>query len=107
MRSVKSLLGLPVGLLMDKMDISVFAGLSVDGFLARKNDDIDFLPDDGNPEYGTFIATVDAILIGERTFEKVAEGIPLFGPLPRDIRLVHVRTRAFGRGVVTSEYTVG
>jgi len=170
------------------MNVTVFAGLSLDGFLARKNDDLDFLPDGGNPEYEAFIATVDAIVIGRRTFEKVltfgswpygkmpvfvlssnpvdvsvvkdgevehrsgepaeiveslsgrgfthlyvdggvtvqrflraglvtrlivthvpvliGEGIPLFGPLPRDIQLVHVRTTPFKSGLVTSEYTV-
>ncbi|HEV3153178.1 MAG TPA: dihydrofolate reductase family protein [Candidatus Baltobacteraceae bacterium] len=170
------------------MNISVFAGVSLDGFLARKNDDLDFLPDGGNPEYGMFIATVDAMVIGRRTFEKVltfegwpygkmpvfvlsanpldvsvakdgvvehlsgdpaeiverlrgrgfthlyvdggvtvqrflraglvtrlivthvpvliGEGIPLFGPLPKDIQLAHVRTTSYESGLVTSEYTV-
>jgi dihydrofolate reductase len=53
------------------MTISVFAGVSLDGFLARKNHDIDFLPEGGNELYGEFIATVDAIVIGRNTFEKV------------------------------------
>ena len=51
--------------------MSVFAGVSLDGFLARKNHDIDFLPEGGNELYGEFIATVDAIVIGRNTFEKV------------------------------------
>jgi len=51
--------------------ISVFAGVSLDGFLARKNHELDFLPEGGNEDYGEFIATVDAIVIGRNTFEKV------------------------------------
>jgi dihydrofolate reductase len=36
----------------------------------------------------------------------LGEGIPLFGLLPRDIRLRHVATRAFRSGLVQSEYHV-
>jgi dihydrofolate reductase len=52
---------------------SVFIGTSVDGFIARKNDDLDFLPEDGGEPHGynEFIASVDAIVIGRKTFEKV------------------------------------
>ena len=65
------------------MNVTVFAGLSLDGFLARKNDDLDFLPDGGNSEYETFIATVDAILIGRRTFEKApTSGSWPYGKMP-------------------------
>jgi hypothetical protein len=34
----------------------------------------------------------------------IGQGIPLFGSLPLDIRLEHVRTRAFPSGLVQSEY---
>ncbi len=34
----------------------------------------------------------------------IGEGIPLFGPLERDILLCHVRTRTFPSGLVQSEY---
>ena len=55
------------------MTISVFIGTSVDGFIARPNDDLDFLPEGGGEPHGyeEFIATVDALVIGRRTFEKV------------------------------------
>jgi dihydrofolate reductase len=51
----------------------VFIGTSVDGFIARPNDDLDFLPEGGGEPHGynEFIASVDAIVIGRRTFEKV------------------------------------
>jgi dihydrofolate reductase len=36
----------------------------------------------------------------------LGRGIPLFGPLERDIRLEHVATRTYPSGLVQSEYTV-
>jgi len=172
------------------MTASVFIGTSVDGFIARLNDDLDFLPEGGGEPHGynEFIASVDAIVIGRKTFEKVlsmetwpygdkrvvilssrpldlsaavggvveqmagppaeivsqlaargvhhlyidggitiqrflragliqrliitrvpvliGEGVPLFGSLPRDIRLRHVATRHYPSGLVQSEYEV-
>ena len=171
------------------MTLSVFVGTSVDGFIARPNGDLDFLPEDCEPHgYDEFIASVDAIVIGRNTFEKVltfgawpygdkrvvvlssrpidlslvkggvveqmagppaeivsqlaasgarhlyvdggitvqrflraglvlrliitrvpvliGQGIPLFGTLPRDLRLHHVTTRHYPSGLVKSEYDV-
>jgi dihydrofolate reductase len=173
------------------MTVSVFVGTSVDGFIARANGDLDFLPEGGGEPHGysEFIASVDAIVIGRKTFETVltlgpwpygdkrvvvlssrpvdlsaarggvveqmggspaeivsqlaasgvrhvyvdggitiqgflraglvqrliitrvpvliGDGIPLFGALPRDIRLRHVATRHYASGLVQSEYQVG
>ena len=36
----------------------------------------------------------------------IGEGIPLFGSVPRDIRLRHVGTRQYKSGLVTSDYEV-
>lgn len=172
------------------MMVTVFVGASVDGFIARANGDLDFLPEGGGEPHGytEFIATVDAIVMGRNTFEKVltfgdwpygqkrvvvlssrpvdlslaiggvveqmagppvdivsrlaasgaqhlyvdggitiqrflaaglvqrlivtrvpvliGDGIPLFGALPRDVRLRHVATRHFPSGLVQSEYHV-
>jgi dihydrofolate reductase len=172
------------------MTVSVFVGASVDGFIARLNDELDFMPEGGGEPHGykEFIASVDAIVIGRKTFEKVltlgpwpygdkrvvvlstrpvhlsgvaggvveqmegppaeivsqlaasgahhlyvdggitiqgflragliqrliitrvpvliGEGVPLFGALPRDIRLRHVATRHYPSGLVQSEYHV-
>jgi dihydrofolate reductase len=171
--------------------VSVFVGISVDGFLARPNGDLDFLPEGGGEPHGydEFMASVDALVIGRKTFEKVltfeawpyghkrvvvlsnrsadlstagggivkqmagppaeivsqlaasgarhlyvdggvtiqgflraglvqrliitrvpvliGEGIPLFGALPRDVRLHHVATRSYSSGLVQTEYRVG
>lgn len=55
------------------MIVSVFVGTSVDGFLARPNGDLDFLPADGGEPHGyeEFIKRVDALVIGRKTFETV------------------------------------
>jgi len=172
------------------MTVSVFIGASLDGFIARANGDLDFLPPGGGEPHGynEFIASVDAIVIGRKTFETVltmqpwpygdkrvvalssrpidlsavvggvveqmagtpaeivsrlaatgahhlyidggitiqgflragliqrliitrvpvliGDGIPLFGALPRDIRLRHIATRHYPSGLVSSEYHV-
>jgi len=36
----------------------------------------------------------------------IGEGVPLFGSVPRDIRLRHVATRHYASGLVQSEYEV-
>jgi dihydrofolate reductase len=172
------------------MTISVFVGASVDGFIARTNGALDFLPEGGGEPHGynEFIAGVDALVIGRNTFETVlafdpwpygnkrvvvlssrpidlsaalgasveqmdgppsqivaqlaasgahhlyvdggitiqrflraglierlivtrvpvliGEGIPLFGSLPRDVRLKHIATQHYPSGLVKSEYRV-
>lgn len=172
------------------MTVSVFVGTSVDGFIARPNGALDFLPPGGGEPHGynEFFASVDALVIGRKTFETVlafpewpygnkrvvvlssqpvdlsavrggrveqmagtpaeivsklaasgaqhvyvdggitiqrflraglvqrliitrvpvliGEGIPLFGTLPRDIRLRHIATRHYPSGLVQTEYGV-
>ncbi|MGA7382676.1 MAG: dihydrofolate reductase family protein [Terriglobales bacterium] len=172
------------------MTVSVFIGTSLDGFIARPNGDLDFLPEGGGEPHGynEFMASVDALVIGRKTFETVlafpawpygdkrvvvlsshpldfskvrggvveqmagppaeivsklaatgvrhvyvdggvtiqgflrarlvqrliitrvpvliGEGIPLFGALPRDVRLHHVATQPYPSGLVKSEYRV-
>jgi dihydrofolate reductase len=55
------------------MRASVFVGTSLDGFIARANGDFDFLEAGGSEPHGydEFIATVDALVIGRKTFETV------------------------------------
>lgn len=52
---------------------SVFIGTSVDGFIARPDGALDFLPADGGEPHGynEFLASVDALVIGRKTFETV------------------------------------
>jgi dihydrofolate reductase len=55
------------------MMISVFVGTSLDGFIARPNGTFDFLPPGGGEPHGydEFIATVDTIVMGRKTYETV------------------------------------
>jgi dihydrofolate reductase len=171
------------------MKASVFIATSLDGFIAREDGGLDWLPVDCEPHgYDEFIATVDAIVIGRKTFETVlafdawpygqkqvvvlsasmtdfkvpagavcelmagppeeivarlaqrgmkhlyidggvtiqrflragliqrlvitripillGSGIPLFGPIEKDIRFEHVLTRWYPSGMVQSEYSL-
>ena len=173
------------------MKLSVFCGVSVDGFLARPNHALDFLGTDEQGPHGfeEFYESVDVVVIGRKTFEVVltfgkwfygkkavvvlssgtldfssiqdgvveqmsgepadivaqlsmrgfkhayidggitiqrflaaglidrliitrvpvliGAGIPLFGPVPHDIKLRHVATRWYSGGLVQSEYELG
>lgn len=172
------------------MKASVFIATSVDGFIARQDGALDWLPGDGVEDHGytEFFASVDALVIGRKTFETVLDfdqwpygdklvvvltsrsldftapkgsrcefmngspreivdhlssrgfkhlyidggvtiqrflaagliqhltvtrvpvllgsGIPLFGPIAKDIRLEHVGTRSYPSGLVQSDYTI-
>jgi dihydrofolate reductase len=55
------------------MKASVFVGTSLDGFIARNDGSYDFLPADGGEPHGydEFMASVDALVIGRKTYETV------------------------------------
>jgi dihydrofolate reductase len=55
------------------MTVSVFVGTSLDGFIARPDGALDFLPPGGGEPHGyqEFIESVDALVIGRKTFETV------------------------------------
>ena len=55
------------------MKTSVFVGVSVDGFIAGADGALDFLDAGGDEPHGyeEFIATVDTIVMGRKTFETV------------------------------------
>ena len=57
------------------MKASTFIATSVDGVIARANGAIDWWPQNGGEPHGyvEFMATVDAIVIGRKTFETVLE----------------------------------
>ncbi len=71
------------------MKASVFIVTSLDGFIARENGAFDWLPDDPEPHgYDEFIASVDALVIGRKTFETAAA----FDPWPYGKKPVVVLT---------------
>ena len=84
---------------------SVFVGVSVDGFIARPGGELDFLPADGSEPHGCdeFMASVDAIVMGRKTYETVLG----FGAWPYGDRPVFVlSTCPLASGLVQSEYVV-
>lgn len=173
------------------MKMSVFCGMSVDGFIARPDDTLDFLDAGGGGPHGftEFLRNVDVVVMGRRTYEVVTkighfglygkrqiivlsstpldlssikgkiermsgtpqeiaaqldkrgfqhayvdggitiqrflqqglvnritvtrvpvligQGIPLFGPLTKDVPVRHVKTQSYKGGLVQSEYEVG
>ena len=75
---------------------SVFIATSLDGFIARENDDLDWL-DAANATvtpgedcgYGAFMASVDTLVMGRHTYEKVLS----FGDWPYGDKPVIVLSR--------------
>jgi dihydrofolate reductase len=86
-------------------ECAVFVGVSLDGFIARLNGDLDWLMGEGggdSAEYGynEFIADIDAIVMGRRTFEKVltfdkwyygGKRVVVLSNLPLDLSLARDR----------------
>ena len=75
------------------MRASVFVGASVDGFIARTDGALDWLPAGGGESHGyeEFFSSVDALVIGRATYETVLA----FGSWPYGSKPVFVlSTRA-------------
>ena len=54
------------------MKTSVFIATSLDGYIARKDGSFDWLPEEPEPHgYEEFMASVDALVIGRKTFDTV------------------------------------
>jgi len=56
--------------------IKLFIATTIDGFIARENGSLDWLNDIPNPEksdygYGEFLAEIDIIIIGRKTYEEI------------------------------------
>lgn len=82
------------------MMVSVFIGTSLDGYIARPNGQFDFLPAGGGEPHGynEFIASVDALVIGRKTFETVLafpdwpyanKRVVILSSRPLDLSAVH------------------
>jgi len=70
-----------------QLRLSVFVGASLDGFIARPDGAFDFLPDDPEPHgFEEFFASVDALLMGRKTYETALS----FGQWPYGAKPVYV-----------------
>ncbi len=62
--------------------------------------------DGGNTIQGFLRAGLIQRLTITRVPVLIGDGVPLFGSLPRDIRLRHITTRHYPSGLVSSEYHI-
>lgn len=75
------------------MKASVFIATSVDGYIARLDDGLDWLPTDPEPHgYDEFYASIDGMVIGRKTFDVVKT----FGTWPYGKKLVIVLSTTLG-----------
>ncbi len=85
------------------MKASVFVGTSLDGFIARPDGTLDFLPEGGGEPHGynEFMASVDALVIGRNTFETVLSfGGWAYGKKPVFVLSAHPLVAAPSEAVV-------
>lgn len=89
---------------MDRPTCSVFVALSLDGFLARSDGGLDWLdeanrtiPPGEDCGYRTFFSSVDALVMGRKTFETV-RAFPAwpYGEKPVVVRSRNLRSLASG-----------
>jgi len=61
--------------MLETRKVVLYIAMSVDGFIAKQNDDIDFLSlvEKGGEDYGysDFVDSIDAILIGRKTYDRI------------------------------------
>lgn len=76
--------------------VSVYVATSLDGFIARKNGDLDWLnaanatvPEGEDCGFGAFMHTVDVLIMGRKTYEQVTS----FGEWPYERTPVVVLSR--------------
>lgn len=83
---------------MPRPATAAFLGMSLDGFIAGPNDELDWLERGGGPPedhgFAAFFASVDALLIGRRTWEVVRA----FPAWPYGEKPVHVLSHRPGEG---------
>lgn len=69
--------------------IIVYIASSLDGYIARENGDIDWLPESSESSYDTFYKSVDTVIMGKTTYDQVLT----FGEYPYKNKKSFVFTR--------------
>lgn len=69
--------------------IKLFIASSLDGFIAREDGSIDWLPQSGNSGYEEFFKTIDTVIIGRKTYEQILA----FGKYPYEGKKSYVLTK--------------
>jgi len=71
--------------------VTLQLALTIDGYIARKDGSVDFLDDINSSfkdEFDKFIKSVDTIIMGRGTYEKMLE----FGEIPFNDKMIYVLT---------------
>lgn len=80
---------------MGKRKVHVYIAVSLDGYIAHSDGDIDWLDSVARPGedygYATFIETIDTVIMGRKTYEKV---LSFGGDFPHASRACYVLTRS-------------
>ena len=86
----------------------VYIAASLDGFIAKPNDDLHFLSlvekEGEDYGYGEFISTVDTVIIGRKTYDWVMAQVPEF---PHADKTTYVITRTAKPAVGKTEFYTG
>ena len=67
----------------------VYIASSLDGFIARENGDVDWLPENPESSYDEFYKSIDTVIMGKTTYDQVLE----FGEYPYKDKKSFVFTR--------------
>jgi dihydrofolate reductase len=75
----------------DDRSVVLYLAASLDGLIARRDGGIDWLPSQGEEDYGyaQFLSTVDTVIMGRTTYEQVLT----LGPYPYDGKKGYVFSR--------------
>lgn len=69
--------------------IKLFIACSLDGFIAKEDGSVDWLPQSGDSGYDHFYKSIDTVLIGKKTYDQILT----FGKYPYKDKLSYVFTR--------------
>ena len=69
--------------------IILYIASSLDGYIARENGDVDWLPENTTSGYDEFYKTIDMVVMGKKTYEQVLT----FGAYPYKDKKSYVFTR--------------
>ena len=69
--------------------IITYIAVSLDGYIARENGSIDWLPQSDSSEYDEFYKNIDAVVMGKTTYEQILT----FGRDPYEDKKSYVFTR--------------
>jgi len=69
--------------------IVLYVASSLDGYIARKNGDVDWLPSSTDSGYGAFYKSIDIVVMGKKTYDQILT----FGEYPYKGKKSYVFTR--------------